>query len=301
MIKTITVTNYLGDSMKLDLARPELSGFAVLSIEGLGPGKATINTTDMSTADGSIFGSAKLPKRNIVISLKYLWKNSVEETRQLSYKYFPIKKRVTLAIETDNRHLEIDGYVESNEPKIFARDAWTTISIVCTDPYFRSIGGDLSNITVFSNVEPAFEFPFAIDSNGVEFGVIGKRSDRSITYSGDAEVGVTLYIHAYGEATNVLIYNPVTRESMKIDTNKLAALTGHGIMSGDDIVICTEQGKKSITLLRDGVSINILNCLDRNSSWFKLYRGDNVFGYSADSGVENLQLSIEHRVLYEGV
>lgn len=45
MIKSITVTNYLGDSIKLELARPEESGFVVKSVTGLGPGSANINTT----------------------------------------------------------------------------------------------------------------------------------------------------------------------------------------------------------------------------------------------------------------
>lgn len=301
MIKSITVTNYLGDSIKLDLARPDLSGFAVLSVEGLGPGKATINTTDMTTADGSMFGSAKLPQRNIVINLKYLWSKSVEDTRQLSYKYFPIKKKITLAIDTDNRNVEIDGYVESNEPSIFNRDSWTKISIICPNPYFRSIGANGTNVTVFSGIEPVFEFPFECIDGGIELGSVNKYTDRVVMYSGDAEVGVTIKIHAIGESTNILIYNSLTRETMKIDTTKLASIIGSGIKAGDDIEICTEHGNKTVTFIRDAVRTNILNCLDRNSDWFKLNRGENVFGYTADSGSENLQFTIENKVLYEGV
>lgn len=300
MIKTITVTNHIGDSITLDLARPELSGFAVLSITGLGPGKANINTTDISTIDGSMFGSAKLPQRNIVLNLKYLWQDSIEKMRHLSYKYFPIKRKITLAIVTDDRHVEIDGYVESNEPSIFNRDSWTAISIVCMDPYFRSVGENGLSVTTFSDMEPLFEFPFAIEEP-IEFGKISKYSVKSVVYEGDAEVGITITIHAIGTATNILVYNSDTRETMKIDTDKLVTLTGSGIIAGDDIVICTEHGKKSVTLIRDGVRINILNCLDRDSSWFVLRRGDNIFGYAADTGNDNLQFTIENRILYEGV
>ena len=73
MIRAITVTNYLGDSIKLDLARPEQSGFVVTSVTGLGSGKANINMTEVATNDGGLFNSSRLPSRNIVISLKYLW------------------------------------------------------------------------------------------------------------------------------------------------------------------------------------------------------------------------------------
>ena len=59
MIKSVTVVNHLGESLKLDLASPEKSGFIVKSIEGLGPVKATVNTTKMSTTDGAPHGITK--------------------------------------------------------------------------------------------------------------------------------------------------------------------------------------------------------------------------------------------------
>ena len=90
MIKSITATNYLGESIKMELARPEKSGFIVHSISGLGPGKAYINTTEVSTDDGGLFNSARLPSRNIVLGLMFMWKDSIEEARHRSYKYFPL-------------------------------------------------------------------------------------------------------------------------------------------------------------------------------------------------------------------
>ena len=108
LIRAVTFTNYLGDSIRLDLARPEESGFIIKSVTGLGPGKANINTTEIATNDGSLFNSSRMPSRNIVISLAYMWKDSIEDVRQLSYKYFPIKKKLTMLIETDNRQAEIE-------------------------------------------------------------------------------------------------------------------------------------------------------------------------------------------------
>lgn len=300
MIKSITVTNYLGDSIKLDLARPELSGFVVRSISGLGPGKANINITDLTTDDGGVYNSARLPARNIVISLKYLWHPTIEDVRQLSYKYFPIKKKVTLLIETDNRKAEIDGYVESNEPTIFSNSEGSDISIICSNPYFRSAGVNGKNITLLSGVEPTLEFPFGAESI-IEMGNIENKTEQVVRYDGDAEVGITITIHALDVATNVAIGNTRTREIMRIDTAKLAALTGAGICPGDYIVICTEKGNKSITLQREGKTYNILNCLDKDADWFTLVKGDNIFACTAESGISNLQVMIENDVIYEGV
>lgn len=304
MIKSITVTNYLGESIKLDLARPELSGFAVKSITGLGPGKADINTTEVSTMDGDLFNSSRLSSRNIVISLKFLWKDTVEDVRHLSYKYFPIKKKVTLLIETDNRTAEIEGYVESNDPNIFNNSEGSEISIICPNPYFRSAGESGVSTTNFSGVEALFEFPFSNESlteNLLEFGSIENKTEQVITYDGDAENGITIIMHAIGDVDNITIYSIKTRESMRIDTDKLAAFTGSSIVAGDEITICTVKGRKSITLLRDGEEINILNCLDKNTKWFELTKGDNIFAYTAEYGSSNLQFRIEHQTLYEGV
>ena len=136
MIKSVTVTNYLNQSITLELTRPELSGFIITSIDGLGPVNATINTTDIATTDGALFNSARVSTRNIVLSVRYLG-TVIEDIRQLSYKYFPVKKKVNLVIETDNRSLEIEGYVESNEPDIFSKEESAAISIVCAFPFFN--------------------------------------------------------------------------------------------------------------------------------------------------------------------
>ena len=142
MIRAVTVTNYLGDSIRLDLMRPEQSGFVVKEIKGLGPGKADMNFTNIASDDADLFNTARRGKRNIVLSLQFLFAPTIEEVRLKSYKYFPIKKPLTLLIETDKRTAEIEGYVESNEPDIFSEDEGCGISILCPNPYFRSAGDD---------------------------------------------------------------------------------------------------------------------------------------------------------------
>lgn len=309
MIKSVTVINYLGETLKMELARPEESGFAITQITGLGPVKATVNTTELSTNDGSIFNSARLNSRNVVISVTFLPNPTIEASRHLSYKYFPVKKYLTLIFETDKRLCETVGYVESNEPDIFSKQESAQISIICPDPNLYSSGEEGGNITIFHGTEPAFEFPFPyddiddseLDEPNLEFGHIITTPIKSVFYEGDAEIGVIMTIHAVGPASNISIYNVRTRESMTIDTSKLETLTGSSLANGDDIIISTLRGEKTITLLRAGERTNILNCLNRDADWFQLSKGDNVFAYSAESGSENLQFRIENRIVYEGI
>lgn len=307
MIYSIVVTNYLGDRIKLELGKPDVSGFLIKSITGLGPAKANVNTTEVSTNDGSLFNSARLSQRNIVLDMVFIntvYGESIEDLRQKSYKYFPLKKSVELTIETDNRYVKTTGYVESNEPNIFSSQEGTQISIICPDPYFYSAGEDGNNVTNFYSIDPMFEFPFSnesLDEPLLVFGEIQIKTEGVITYHGDSEIGVMIYIHAIGPATNINIYNTETREVMRINTEKISSLTGKGIVASDDIVINTAKSEKSITLIREGVSYNILNCLDKNTDWFMLAKGDNIFAFTADSGVTNLQFRVENKVIYEGV
>lgn len=305
MIKSVTVKNYLGEWVKIDLADDDPEhGLLIKSIEGLGPVKANINTTNLATNDGSLFNSARLDERNIVLQLYFQESPRIEDARQRTYKYFPIKKRLEFLIETDNRFVSAKGYVESNEPDIFSDQESNQISIICPDPYFYSAGEKGTNVTIFYGVEPLFEFPFENDSleeDLIEFGSIENQTERTVYYEGDAEIGITITIHAVGEARHIAIYNIGTKEVMRIDTDKLAALSGSGIVAGDDIIISTVRGEKSIQLLRGGTYTNVLNCLDKGSDWFQLSKGDNIFAYVAEYGSENLQFKIENRIVYEGV
>lgn len=303
MIKSVTVTNYLGDSIKLELTKPEESEFAIMSIDGLGPGSATINTSEQVTDDGATYNSARVQTRNIVISLRYWGKTeSIESIRQKSYKYFPLKRKVTLLIETDNRTSEIEGYVESNEPNIFSSEEGSDISIICPNPFFYS--AYVTNVTSFGGVEALFEFPFSNESLTeplLEFSEIRDQIDRDIIYEGDVEIGVTIHIRASGSASGITIYNVGKRETMKINTNTLEVMTGSGIVDGDEIVITTTRNNKSAILIREGKTTNILNCIDRMSTWFQISKGVNTFAYTAETGRNNLLLEIQNRVVYEGV
>lgn len=55
MIRSFTVTNYRDESLTCELADPSKEGFVVAGIDGLGPTKATVNVTDISSIDGGLF------------------------------------------------------------------------------------------------------------------------------------------------------------------------------------------------------------------------------------------------------
>lgn len=302
MIRKLIITNYLGEVVTMVLTNPTDSGFAIESIEGLGPTKANINITDLSAMDGSVYNSSRATYRNIVIRIILMDNPDIETSRQKLYDLFPIKKKVKVEVVTDNRDAVIEGYVEQNEPTIFSKRESSQISIICPDPYFYSNGENSE--TVFSGVESNFEFPFennSLTEKMLEMGLIINETSKNIKYNGDEEIGFNAYIHILGNVTNLSIYNITSNEYMAIKSDIIEQITGSGFVEGDDILICTIKGKKSIRLLRNGILINILNALDKNSSWIQLYKGDNVITYTADYGITNLQFRIENNVIYDGI
>ena len=327
MIKSVTIRNYLDEEVTVTLTEAEPThGLIIESIDGLGPSKATINTSELVTGDGDIFNSARLTKRTITMSLIMTFAPDVESSRQNVYKFFPIKKPVTLFIETDKKVLKTEGYVEECVPEIFSKEEKVNLSIVCPDPYFHSGLGE--TVVEFFSADPKFEFPFennSLEEALIEFGEIKVHKDRIITYDGDGEVGITMTIHCIENNVGVItIYNASTKQRMVVDTGKVETMTGSPFVESEDIIISTDPRNSHVFLLRGGEYINVMNVVARTSDWFTLRKGQNTFLYTAEYTVpepepeveenddpvpepevidtsDRIQFKIEYDTIFEGV
>lgn len=301
MIKNLTVTNHLGESLTIELKSPEQSGFIVLGAEGLGPSKADISLTERAGVDGSLYNSARVTPRNVILLFRFYPGQDIETLRQKSYKYFPIKRNVSLQIETDNRISKGIAYVESNEPDIFSSEEGCSISLLFPDSYLY---GDQQQETAFASTDPLFEFPFSNESLVsplLEFSDLILETTKTIVYEGGPPIGILIQIHATGAASGVSITNSISLDQIVIDSTKLATITGADITAGDNIYISTVKGNKYAILERGATTYNILSCLGSSPSWFQLEKGDNVFALAATSGISNLEFTFYNDVAYEGI
>ena len=310
MIKSVTAVNFKGESIKMDLFHPESSGFIIIKIDGIGPGKATVTKNDSKVYDGGTITSARLPSRNIKMEIQFLWVNSIEDVRHKSYKYFPLKKPLTLIFETDTRTVEIEGVVESNEPDIFSSEESTNISIICPDPYFYASGENARSRTEFSGINPMFEIPSDIGYSNesltealTEISALYVQSERGIMNYGEVDIGVVISIKPLAIVKGILTISNITLgQNMSFDLNKIKIITEQDFHLGDELVINTLRGKKSVTLVREGKNYNALSCIDTRTDWIYLTSGENTFTYYLDGeGIEDLQFSVTNSILYEGV
>lgn len=266
------------------------SDYQVVDIEGLNPPKANIYTNAVASIDGEKFKSSKLEMRNIVLTLKI--NGDIEANRLHLYNYFATGKWCKIYYSNETRNVFIEGYCETIECPLFTMNQQMQISIVCPDPYFKSmleIYADISK--VFSN----FEFPFDIAEEGIEFSVADMNRVTTILNNGESDTGLLITITALEHILNagITIYDVDTTDFMKLWLS---------VDAGDVIIINTNKGSKSVKRIRNGVESNIVNNLDGNSTWLQLKTGINKFTYTTQNENDDLlKIELKSNLLYEGV
>ena len=301
MIKSFTIINDRGESIFLDIRKPEDTGFLISSVTGLTPPKADIAQSQHATYDGSEITNAKIASRNIVFTIVFYQDNteklSIEELRHKSYKYFPIKRKITIEIENDSGIYRTTGTVEANEIAIFTKTEGAQVSVICPDPFFWET--DTNTFYLFDEV-PNFEFPVEFDLTQ-EFSIIDPKTQYEFNYDGAGECGLTIDIYSNGTATNFTFYDQLTNGYMKLNSTMLRKKTGNDIIKGDHIIINTKKGEKSAKLIRNGVTYNIIQCIDTSSEWIQLHAGLNRVAYLATTGALKLEVCLKYQTNYLGV
>ena len=262
--------------------------YQIISIIGLNPPNAQINTSTIVGLDGAVYNSAKLETRNIVITVKI--NGDVERNRLELYQYFRTKEWCRFYYTNESRNVYIDGYVESVECDLFSNDEQAQISIICPYPYFSDLTEIVDDI---SNVVSLFTFPFSINEP-IPFSNLRSDDVTNVFNTSESEVGVKIVIFFEDSVNTVLIQN--------IDTGEHITLS-YSFQTGDVVTINTYKGQKSIKLQRNGTITNIFSSLQTGSTFFQLHAGSNLFDYLADYGESDDDVTVRfyHNNAYRGV
>lgn len=261
--------------------------YIISSIQGLNPPAATINTKTVTNFDGARFSSSRVNIRNIVITI--LPVDPVDENRIALYEYFKVKQFVRIFYKNRLRDVYIDGYVETFEDDFFTNSQNIQISIICPNPYFKSVDYGINN---FMNVVDLFESPFSIPNEGM---AVSEKLDNftvDVTNQGDVSTGMVIHGIFSGNVVELSIWDKLTKGKMMVE---------YEFVAGDELFIDTNKGQKSITLSRSGEKVNLINYLTEDSTWLTLSPGINSFEYVTEYGQMNVELSIQHSDLYQGV
>lgn len=262
--------------------------FQVVDITGLNPPKAQIITNAIAGMDGEKFKSSKLEMRNIVLTIKV--NGNAEENRLRLYEFFRTGQWCKIYYKNEHRNVYIEGYCETVECPLFTVNQQVQVSVISPDPYLKSM------LTIYADISkkfPVFEFPFAIEEEGVEFSTLDVDRETLIVNSGEIESGLKITLTAEGgNVAYPIIYN--------VDTGKFLSLN-LVLQEGDTVIITTHKGQKSIKKISNAVETNVINSLESGSTWFQLKTGASVFTYTATYNAEGLKVEFESNLLYEGV
>lgn len=209
------------------------SKYQLVSVTGLNPPVADINISDMATSDGGLFNLARLQKRNIVMQIQPL--GNLEDRRIEFYTFMSPKSAIQLDIQTDSRHVTIDGYVESLEFDLNANPQLVQVSIICPDPYFI----DVTQVSA---------------------------SGTSVTNPSDIPQGAVFTFSITSSRTGIWLYNYNTYEGF--------ALKDLSLSNGDTVVINTIPGQKSAKVNGISVMNNV-SLYNPESKWVQLKPGSN--------------------------
>lgn len=262
------------------------SDYQVVNIDGLNPPNATIISSNVAGVDGSRFRFSKLMERNIVITLRI--NGDVEKNRLNLYRYFRTKQWCKIYYTNEYRDIYIEGYVENIDCNLFTRSELMQISIVCHDPYFKSVNEIINDI---SKVLGKFEFPFAIETP-IEFSTYDYEKIIEVVNDSEVDIGLIIEITFEGFTEDPTIKDVTNGNEFKIYGE---------FNAGDKIIINTNRGQKSVKLIRNTIEENIIGSLGIGSVWFKLNVGSNYFTYFARRGDFFMRVIYKHNNLFEGV
>ncbi len=258
----------------------------ILDIKGIEASSYTINTAN-SEQDGSTVTSVKVEPREMIITGD-IEKNQRElQRREDLIRFFNPQKDGEMFITRNNIERKIQYRVSSLDFRTNKMSNYIefTLELESTeDPYFSDAKNRGNYLTLIS---PQFTFPLVINPTKI----MGYRTFKPVmplVNDGDKETGIEIIVTAKrGKMDNIKL---TLNNKEYIQVNKT-------LNQWDILKINTNPRKKSVTLNGE----NIINRIDRNSTFFSLRIGKNILKYECDNGSTNIDIDVQFYRKYLGV
>lgn len=286
-LRTIKCSN--NDGVSITFRENKADPFLLVDADGLYLQQNNVTMSENTMVDGAQYQGSVASARNIVLTLRDHGSNRYN--RQLLNTLYKKGEEGTLIYTEESVSRQIKYYVESVKSTGDGISRTYTISLQCPDPFFYA----MSDITVkMASWIDGFHFIHEFHE-GEEFGSRSNEKSQNIQNENAADnTGMTITIEANGSATNPSLTRVESDESIRIGTSAKPL----NLIAGDVVTIYTETGNKHVTLRREGKTAEINEYLSEDSEFIQLMRGDNNIGFAADSGGENLVISISYRMKY---
>lgn len=262
--------------------------YLIIGASGLTPPSASIYTSSSPNRKGVRYNGSTLNERHIVLTIKIL--GDVEANRNALYDWIETELYCKVHYSNGLKKVYCEGHVEDCTSDFFTSNEVMSVAIVCENPYWKELSTIFVEIT---SLVRAFTIPFAIKDEGIPFSYYSETNETKIVNTG-AETGIKILIRCSGEVKNLVIYDARdTTRRFTINTT---------LAEGSLVEIDTESSpKRAVITALDGTKTNLMQFLGGNSKWFTLKKGLNIFGYIAEEGANNVEMTIEYSNKHLGV
>lgn len=294
IVKELSITNSRGVSIQF--------GSHFRLVEGFDLSRLTANVSySESNRDGASYQRTTLNVRDFDLSF-IIYNNNrekwwIEERRRELFKVFNPKHnpfRIDFTTKGgESYYLNANLTSIPSLPQGFENDnkMWQKglLQFSCDNPFIYSSNSTSVDIATWIG---AFEFPLEIAEEGIQMGDRSPSLIANVLNEGDNDTGMTVRFKALATVNNPSLINVNTYEEFKLNTE---------MQGGDIIEVSTYVGKKTVTLIRNNVQSSLFNAVDLTSIFLQLYPGDNLFRYDAESGLDNLEVSMIFTPTFTGV
>ena len=285
-------TNERGESLEFSISSPYHVNVSK-DVSGISDIRNTLYTSSSMGQHGETFIAQKIEPREIEIdgSINRKDKDVALELRRRAQKILNPELAATLTYVYKDFVRVIDCKVD-NAPVFSRKEVLIdfTLQFTCPSPFWREEQEDKADIASWIS---SFEFELEIPQDeGIEFGYREPNIIVDVYNEGDVATGMRIEFRAQGTLINPVLLNVDTGEYIRVNAQ---------LEAGDIVTINTEYGSKGAVLQRNGAETDFFRYVDVDSTFMQLSIGDNIFRYDAESGVDQLEVTLYHSNKYLGV
>lgn len=303
MIEKIAVVNSNGDRLEMPLRYPEVSGYAITSIEGIEPVQVDIKTSQLASGTAyrynAGFHKIRLIKINTIFDPSNDLLLGIEELRNRLGYFFPPNDIVTLYFYTDTVVKAIRGVVSTYQPTYFSQQCGASIEVTCPEIWFYE--KDI-------NYRVPFDMSYRTRTiDGVQYGEFSTK----IMYRGSFQNGFQFALNALYTSLSPQIHGDMILSSAHSDNDYKLHLhiSTNGLVGTNKLVVSTEKDRLEVY----SGNINKIAWVDANDMAYRsafpiLKTGLNEISFLMPyipeldvSQEEKIVGTIAHSIIYGGV
>lgn len=277
LLKTFVYKNDDGEAITLTYD----GGYLISKPVGIDTVSVTISEAQGIGQTGTTIRSANVDSRPVTISGIIVGDSQQEKKERLMEV---VRPDLGGKLFCDDYYLEVHP---TDTPTIEAKPRQAKFQFSLLAPYPYWMKGE-NAYAALSGVEKRFKFPWNI-SRPYRFGEVVTRQFITIYNSGQLEVPFTVTFTALDAVTNPKIIDAKTNNYLWVKKSMVA---------GERLVVEITHDRVYVISSADG---ECRGALDIKSKFYRLRVGDNVIKPEADSGKNNLSVSIDYAIEKTGV